>query len=98
MSFIDVASGPEFPNTKVTTLEGHQSEVSYIAKYRVCFMMNGIRRFQSYDRNSIDYNLFLSYKMKPVSYTIGTILVPWAQHSRKVLNRAGMAALKPTAL
>ncbi|XP_028403257.1 F-box-like/WD repeat-containing protein TBL1X [Dendronephthya gigantea] len=27
LSFIDVASGPEFPNTKVTTLEGHQSEV-----------------------------------------------------------------------
>lgn len=27
MDFIDVASGPEFPSTKVTSLEGHESEV-----------------------------------------------------------------------
>ena len=27
MNFVDVASGPEFPSTKVTSLEGHQSEV-----------------------------------------------------------------------
>ena len=28
MNFIDVTSGPDFPTAKVTSLEGHQSEVS----------------------------------------------------------------------
>jgi hypothetical protein len=27
MNFIDVTSGPDFPAVKVTSLEGHQSEV-----------------------------------------------------------------------
>ena len=34
ISFIDVTSGPDFPAAKVTTLEGHQSEVSYKLKFR----------------------------------------------------------------
>ena len=32
MSFIEMASGPEFPGAKVATLEGHQSEVSFMIK------------------------------------------------------------------
>lgn len=28
MSFVDITSGPEFPGSKVTTLAGHNSEVS----------------------------------------------------------------------
>ena len=36
MNFVDVASGPEFPSTKVTSLEGHQSEVGLSPYCRSC--------------------------------------------------------------